>query len=440
MKKTMRNTLKILVISASLMVSACKASVATIQAWQTPNGVKVLFNQTPQIPMLDVRVVFAAGSGRDGAQYGLATLTANALSAGAGPLNANQIADAFANVGAQYGVNVNQDMAVYSLRSLTDAQYLQPALKTYSLLLSQPSFPIDEIARLQKQQLISLQMAMQDPAAIAQIAFLHAMYGDTPYGHMSMGQATTVAALNQHDLLSFYQRYYVAHNAMIVLVGNISRAQAEKIADQISQGLRAGQAAAPIAPVKFLGAGQVIKIPFHSEQTTILMGEPGTAIGSPLYYALALGNYNLGGGSLVSRLFTQVRSQAGLAYSISSNFMAEQAPGPFVIMAQTRNAQANAALLKINQVTQSYVTSGPTQAELDSAKQNLIGGFPLMLAGNSNMADILTVIGFYKLPLDYLDTYRKKLQDTTLAEVNQALDTTLHPNAMLTVMVGGSSS
>ncbi|MDF2530064.1 MAG: peptidase family protein, partial [Gammaproteobacteria bacterium] len=153
-----RNFLKVVIIAASLMVSACKASVIPIQSWQTDNGVKVLFDPTPNVATLDVRVVFAAGSSRDGAQYGLANLTANALNAGAGQLTADQIADQFANSGAQFGSNVDQDMAVVSLKSLTQPQYLQAALQTFVTVLTQPTFPTDEVARLQKQQIIGLQM------------------------------------------------------------------------------------------------------------------------------------------------------------------------------------------------------------------------------------------------------------------------------------------
>ncbi|MDF2940299.1 MAG: peptidase domain protein [Gammaproteobacteria bacterium] len=437
----MRLLLKVLVISTSLMVSACKASsVIPIQTWNTQNGVKVLFDQSTQLPMLDVRVVFAAGSSRDGQQYGLANLTADALDVGAGQLSADQIADNFANVGAEYGASANQDMTVLSLRSLTQAQYLDPALQTFITVMTKPTFPANEIARLEKQQLIGIQMSMQDPGTVAQMKFLQAMYGNTPYGHMVMGQADTVAKLSPQDFMNFYKQYYVANNALIVLVGDISKPQAEKIANQLSQGLAQGQAAPPIPAVPFKAAGQVIRVPFNSEQTTILMGEPGIQRGNPLFFPLSLGNYTLGGGSLVSRLFVQVRSQSGFAYSISSRFVSQQAPGPFVIMAQTRNEKASAALVQINQVVQNFVSHGPTQAELDAAKQNLIGGFPLMLSGNANIADILTSLGFYKLPLNYLDTYRQKLQDTTLAQVQQAINQTLHPNAMLTVIVGGANS
>jgi zinc protease len=440
MNKFTLNTCKLFIIVGSLLIASCKASNASTQTWQTDNGVKVLFNQTTQIPMLDVRVIFAAGSSRDGDKYGLANLTANALEEGAGQLSANQIADAFANVGAQYSASADQDMAVFALRSLTNAQYLEPAIQTFHTVVTQPTFPVDNITRLEKQQLIAIQMAMQDPATVAQTKFLQAIYGTSPYGHLPMGNADSVSSISQVDMQNFYKQYYVAKNALIVIVGNIDRTQAKKLANEVSQGLASGQAATPIAPTKFTAAGKTIKVAFNSEQTTILIGQPGIAVGNPRYYALALGNYTLGGGSLVTRLFTQVRSQAGLAYSISSGFYSQQAPGPFMVMAQTRNTQANAARQKIQQVLQNYIQTGPTQAELDAAKQNLIGGFPLLIAGNSNMADILTVIGFYHLPLNYLDTYRKKLQDIDLSQVQRSLNQTLQPSSMVTVMVGGAAS
>ena len=169
----------------------------------------------------------------------------------------------------------------------------------------------------------------------------------------------------------------------------------------------------------------------------MLIGLPALKRGDPDFFPLVVGNYTLGGGGFVSRLMKEVREKRGLAYSVSSHFMPLSLQGPFQISLQTKKEQANEALGVAREVLQRFITSGPSEAELRAAKQNLVGSFPLRLDSNGKILDNVALIGFHGLPLDYLDRYAENVEKVTVAEIKAAFARHVSPGRMVTVVVGG---
>jgi len=133
----------------------------------------------------------------------------------------------------------------------------------------------------------------------------------------------------------------------------------------------------------------------------------------------------------------EVREKRGLAYSVYSYFMPLGQIGPFQIGLQTKKAQANDALKVAREVLLSYLASGPSEAELQAAKQNLTGSFPLRIDSNRKLLDNVSVIGFYGLPLDYLDRYAENVDKVTAAEIKAAFARHVKPENIATVVVAG---
>jgi zinc protease len=410
-----------------------------IQHWQTTNGVPVYFVQATELPMVDINVVFDAGSSRDNKQPGLAQLTSALLNAGTATLNADQIADTFDSVGALFNTNVNRDMGIVSLRSLTDSRYLTPALQLFAQILTAPNFPQDQFIRTQQQVLIALKQQDQLPNMLAAKALFAGLYGEHPYSHPILGTGPIVSQLTREDLLHFYQNYYVTKNALIVLVGNLTKSQAQAIANQIMAKLPAGSSPAPVAKPPLLVQAQQRTISFPSAQTHILMGQvvPMT-YANPDYFALLLDNYILGGSDLNSQLFQQIREERGLAYSVGSYLVPLINSSLYLINLQTRNDKAPAALQLASHTLETFVVKGPTPKELHAAQDNAINGFALQLASNSAIAANVITIAFYHLPLNYLDTYRENIKAVTLEKAKNALQKYVYPQRMLTVTVGNN--
>lgn len=156
----------------------------------------------------------------------------------------------------------------------------------------------------------------------------------------------------------------------------------------------------------------------------------------PDYFALYVGNYILGGGGFVSRLTEEVREKRGLVYSVYSYFMPMQEIGPFQIGLQTKKEQAEDALKLVHETLDNFIKNGVTDKELQAAKANIIGGFPLRIDSNGKILDYLSVIGFYDLPLTYLDDYNKKVAAVTTAQIKDAFSRRIDTQKLVTVIVG----
>lgn len=423
-----------------LLVSQASLATAKIEHWTTAQGSRVFFVQADALPMVDIQVVFDAGSARDGQKFGLASLTSALLDTGAGVWNADQIAQRFENVGANFGTSVSGDMASLSLRTLTEPALFDSAVETMHVILTKPLFKRPDFLREQNRALAAIKQGEESPAEVASIAFSQKLYGTHPYAHPDAGNKETVSKIKSSDLVQFYRQYYVSNNAMVVIVGNLSKQQAEQTAEKLLADLPAGQKPEAIPDVFMPTRTSQQHIEFPSTQTHVLVGLPGTYRKDPDYFKLYIGNHILGGSGLVSKLFSEVREKRGLAYSASSAFMPMLKPGPFTVSLQTRNDQTKQALEVLNSTLKDFINNGPSQAELDAAKLNIIGGFPMRFDTNKKLAGYVAMIGFYELPLDYLDTFRQKIEATTIEAITEAFKRHVNTELLQTVTVGNSAA
>jgi zinc protease len=433
-----RRVAAVLLLLAASFAAAVQA-MPNIQSWQTDNGAKVLYVQAPELPMIDIRIVFRAGAARDAAQGGIASLTNAMLDQGAGGLSADQIARGLEQYGAELGNGSERDMAWLSLRSLTDPELLKPALKLFRTVLGEPDFPEQDFRREQQRALVGLQYEKQKPSAIVKKTFYQGLYREHPYANHPSGTPQSVKALDVAALRSFYERYYVARNATVVIVGDVSAKRAHEIAAMLADSLEQGQRAEPLPAVAGLAEGAKTSIEFPSKQSHVLMGQPGLRRGDPDYFQLYVGNHILGGAGLVSRISEEIREKRGLSYSAYSYFIPMERKGPYLLGFQTRNDQRSEALEVLQETLQNFIDEGPSEEELEAAKKNIIGGFPKEVASNADIAEYLAVIGFYDLPLDYLDTFVDKIQAVSVEQIRDAYRRRVEPERMLTVVVGGEA-
>ncbi len=407
-----------------------------IQQWQTERGIRVYFARAPELPIVDMRLAFNAGSARDGSQPGLANMTTTLLNEGSGALDADQVAIRFEELGAQYSSDVQRDQASVSLRSLSDSKLLASTLDTFIKVVTAPSFPQDAFARVKNQILVALREEAQNPEEVAAKAFLRAVYGKHPFGSPITGTDLSVRAIQPKDVRAFHKRYFVAGNATLAIVGELTREQAEKIAAHIDKRMPEGEAPMPLPSVEPLTEAKVVKIPFPSEQAHVYIGQPGIPRGHPDFFPLYVGNHVLGGSGFTSRLFREVRVERGLSYSVYSYFQPELVAGPFIIGLQTRVDQAALAARVTRNTTKTFVQEGPTKQELALAISNIIGGFPLRIDSNADLLEYLAMIGYYGLPLNYLDTFNENVEAVDQGEIRRAFQAQLEVAKMVQVVVG----
>jgi zinc protease len=322
---------------------------------------------------------------------------------------------------------------------LTDKPLFDKALETMQVILTQPVFNEADFQREKNRTLAGLKQREESPAELASIAFYNALYGKHPYAHPESGEIKTVSGFKVADLRHFYQKYYVAANAIVVIVGDLSKQQAEQTAEKLLAGLPAGKKPESLPDVAMPQKSTQQHIEFPSTQTHVLVGLPGTYRKDPDYFNLYVGNHILGGNGLVSKLFDEVREKRGLAYSAHSAFIPLLKPGPFMVSLQTRNDQAAQALQVLNQTLADFIAKGPTEAELIAAKKNITGGFAMRFDTNKKLAGYVAMIGFYDMPLDYLDTFQQKVEQVSVASITDAFKRRVNPQLLQTITVGKSA-
>lgn len=431
---------KLIIMCAFFTINAtCWAQHAlNTEHWQTSNGARVVFHQTMEIPMLDVSVAFAAGSAYDEAQFGLSALTTRLLDQGNSGLSAGNIADQFAEIGAQYGGASSRDAVIISLRTLTQPNTLDKASHLFAQLLNHPDFPQDAFLREQNQQIMAIAQSHESPDVIADETFYQLLYGQHPYAHPIDGTLETVKQITRQDVQRFYQQYFVGSNAVVILVGAIDSTKAHEIAERITHDLPQGMPAKTVALATSETKEYAVEIKHPSSQTVLRVGQLGITHANKDYFPLQVGSYILGGGSLVSILADELREKRGLTYGVSSQFLPMPGIGPFIISLSTKNNQSNQALAITHQVVSTFVAQGPTQAQLVAAKHYLTGSFPLSLASNRSIADMLLKIAFYHLPENFIDTYIDSINAVTTKQIVSAFQQQVHPEHLLQVSVGSS--
>lgn len=416
---------------------AAQAALA-IQHWQTPQGARVYFVESRELPMLDVAVEFPAGSARDPAgKSGLARLTQSLLDLGAGGLSETAIAHRLADVGAVMSGTFDRDRAGVSLRTLSSAREREAALDMLVRVLQRPDFPPAVVQREKRRLIASIREEEADPGNVVSKAFFRAVYGNHPYAHDPDGEPADIARLTRRDLVNFHRTHYSAPNAVIAIMGDLSRGEAEALAQRLAAGL---SNAVPLTPLPQPAAPAAVetRLAHPSTQSHVRVGTLGIARNDPDFFPLFVGNYVLGGGGFDSRLVKEVRDKRGFAYSAFSYFAPMGVAGPFQLGLQTQGGQVDAALEVARTTLADFIANGPSEAELIQAKDNLTGGFPLRIDSNRKILEYLSVIGFYRLPLDYLDTWVDRVNAVDVEAVKEAFARRIDPGRLVTVVVGGA--
>ncbi|HEX5393304.1 MAG TPA: pitrilysin family protein [Rhodocyclaceae bacterium] len=439
MNKTQKFIARSFVLILGVFAAIGAQAGVKIQHWTAPSGAQVYFVENHDLPMLDVQVDFAAGTLYSPAgKTGLAGLTNGLLDAGAGDLSEDQIAEKLVDLGANMSNAADSDRGGVTVRTLSDPKVRTSALDLMRLVLTQPTFPNAVLAREKARTIAGLQEADTRPDTIAGKRFAAALYGDHPYGRTATPES--VARITRDDLVSFYRQRYNAKRAVVSLIGDVSRAEAEAIAQRLTESLPTSTDADQPLPTVMLPTASIIRVQHPAAQSHILVGLPANRRDDPDFFPLQVGNYVLGGGGFVSRLMNEVREKRGYAYDVHSYFAPRLLEGPFTIGLQTRRDQAGAALKVVNQVLADFLKTGPTAAELTAAKQNIADGFALRTDSNAKLLGILAAIGFYKLPLNYLDDYPAKVKAVTAQQVKDAFNRKVKLDHLITVIVAGDEA
>ena len=428
---------KMLFVALCLFAVSARAGF-NIEHWTTSSGARVYFVASRALPMLDVRIDFAAGSAylpAEEAQFaGLAGMTSELMETGVAGLDEEKIAARLADIGARLSASSGLDRASLSLRTLSSPAERDAALDLMHAVLATPTFPGEALEREKARNISAIQEAETRPDSIAAKRFSAAIYPGHPYGVSAT--VGSIGRITREDLIAFWRGHYGARRAVVTIVGDASRAEAEKIASRLTEALPDAPSELKL-PAVTLPERQTLRIPHPAAQSHIYIGLPLIRRGDADFFPLLLGNYVLGGGGFVSRLMQEVREKRGYAYSVYSTFSPLKREGPFQIGLQTKRAQAGEALKVVDTTLTKFLKEGPSESELRDAKRHLIDSQALSLDSNAKILATVSIIGFYGLPLDWIAAFPGRIKAVTAAQVREAFARRVKPEHLVTVIVAG---
>ncbi|WP_165010096.1 M16 family metallopeptidase [Neisseria yangbaofengii] len=428
---------KTLLLALAALPLAAQAA-ADIQRWTTPEGTQILLVERRENPIVDMEISFkGAGSVfNPPGKSQVAEFTAALLTNGTKTLDEEAFNEKANDIAANIGSESGHETAVISFRSLSQAKNLNQTLALVNESLTAPRFDPAVFARRQKQAVTALQQQETTPDFVAGRAFTKLAYPSHPYGSDAYVTADSLKAVTLDDIRAFHRTHYGKDNAVVAIVGDVSRRQAEKMVQTALKGLpHTSQAGSDIASVQPQTARRR-DIPFAGEQAQIILGMPLIKRHDPDYYALVAGNYVLGGGGFDSRLMNRLRDQKGYTYGVYSSLMPLTEAGVFSIGYSTQKKNTRTSLADVQAVVEQFIAEGPTEAELKQAKANIIGSFPLRFDSNAKLLKYLSLIGVHNLESSYLQDYPKAVEQLTTAQIKDAWQRRVKFSDLHVVVVG----
>lgn len=399
------------------------------------NGIVLLLQERHSIPTVIVNVKIRAGSIYEPEELaGLANLTAELLTEGTKTRAAKQISEEIDFVGGSIGTSANLDYAAASLSILKKDITL--GLDLLSDILMNPAFDEKEIERIRSHVITGIINQKDEPGSVAAKAFAKILYLKHPYSRPSEGLEDTLPKIKKEDIINFHRKYYRPNNIIMAVVGDITLEEAAALIEKYFGKWEKKKTDFPKIPLppKLTGKSAEL-IDKDLTQATIYMGHIGISRKNPDFYPIIVMNYILGGGGFSSRLVDDIRDNQGIAYSVSSGFDSRLYPGPFRVVMQTKNENANKAIAAILKHIEDIRTNPVKDSELNDTKSYIVGSFPLRMDSNTKMAELLALIEFYELGLDYFTDYPKRVNAVTKEDILRIAKKYLDPKNYLLVVV-----
>jgi zinc protease len=420
-------------VAAALVLPAAAAPLAHREV--LPNGVVLLVAERPVIPIVVVQLYLRAGSVYDPPDAGgLANLTADMLTRGTAKRTGPNLDRAIEFVGGSLEGEAGRDGATVSLSVLK--KDLRMGLDLLAEVLLTPAFPEAELKRRSEEIAAAIQRSEQEPETVAGRAMALLLYPGHPYSRPVAGTVESVKRITRDQIVGFHRDNYRPDAAIIAVVGDVTR-------DEVRRELLAslGTWAAPATPRPVIppapASPPVESRVIHRDltQATVSLARPGIKQDHPDYFPLVVANYILGGGS-ASRLYTKVREERGLVYSVYSSLGPGRYGASYFVGLQTRLDVVDEAVRVVRDEMTRMSREAVTQRELDLAKSYLIGSYPLRTDTSGKMAGLLVAVEDNQLGLDWPDRFKAGVSRVTAADVRRVAGVYMDPATFSSVTVG----
>lgn len=388
-----------------------------IKAWKLAQGTKVLFVENHNLPMIDLKISFAAGSYQDGDTPGLAAMMLALFNEGSTLKDATALARGFDNLGVVMGNGISKEQSFFTLRTLSAREIADPAMALFTEMLAQPGLSVDAIRRVKYELGLLLKAEQETSYARALTRIHHALYADHPTLRSVYGSTASIESIEAAHLLAFYRRAYTAANAQITIVGDLTPEQAQRMSKALADALPAGPALpAPAVLVALANTDNTLHTEDDSTNTLIMMAQDAVPHQHPDTVALRIGNV----------VFNQIlnehlREQHSVTYGVSSDIAQVRGSAPWVIHLNTPSRYSLDTMAHIKTLFATFLRDGPTDEELDDIKKYLNKALPQLTSTNKEMRNELSIINRFNQPLSF-DYKTREVQKMTPEQIKAAMN------------------
>src|SRR5580693_583886 len=395
------------------LTAAPARAAAKIQHLISPGGIEAWFVQDATVPLVAMEFGISGGAAQDPAdKSGVGNMVADLLDEGSGDLDSQTFHERLDRRAIELSFSSTRDHFRGSLRMLKDNK--DEAFDLLRMSLTSPHFDSVYVERIRTQIISGLKRDTSNPGALASRKFLQIAFGDHPYGRPAGGTLESVPTITIADLKDYVRRVLAKDTLRIAVVGDIDAVSLGKLLDQTFGGLPAKASLTPVADIEAARPPQREFIALDVPQTVVTFGGPGIKRNDPNFMAAYVVNHILGGGTLSSRLYREVREKRGLAYSVYDSLLWMDHSALFVGNTGTRADRAGETVEAVESEIRRMAESGPTQQELDEAKSYLKGSQMLALDTSSKLAAAMLQYQLDRLPIDYIEKRNSVVDAVTL--------------------------
>ena len=404
-----------------------------------PNGMRVWTVEHRGLPVISALLLLPTGAADDPVDRpGLAAITGDLLDEGCGDLGALELHEALGRMGTSLDTEVGSDATLLGLTMLE--RFAERGLALLSDLAIRPRMEPREFDRVRELRLNRLTQLRDVPSAVAERVFVQRLYGSHPYGHLSIGTETSLSALTVDEVKAFHDTRYDPSFATLILVGDGSHDRLAALGERAFAHWPASAQRLPAdrsTPAPPPPADRLVMV--HrpgAAQSEIRIGHVSVSRATPDYHALVTLNMILGG-QFVSRINMNLREKKGYTYGARTSFDLRRGAGPFVLQAGVQlEATADAVKEAIGELEAIRGDRPVTGEELLLGRAALTRGYPRNFETGEQIARGAAQLALYDLPDDYFSSFVPTVLSLTEADLTRAAATYIHPERLLTVIVG----
>jgi zinc protease len=407
-----------------------------IQEVKSDGGITAWLVESHDQPLISVSFAFAgAGAALDPAdKQGLVRMVSNTLDEGAGDMDSQTFQKTLSDNSISLGFSADRDNLTGHLKTLTRRKDL--AFKLLRLAVTSPRFDQEAVDRMRAANIARVRSSLSDPDWMAARLLNNNAFAGHPYAMNIGGTPTTLNKITAENLKIWTAAHLDRAHLMVAVTGDVTAAELKSLLDSTFGALPEKLDYRTIADMEVQNGGQTVFYEQDIPQTVVQIIQPGIGREDPDYHAFQVANLVFGGNGFGSRLTEEVREKRGLAYGIFSGPVLLDHLKALAVYTATKHGNESEVLSLVRQEMHRIMDNSVTPKELAEAKSYLVGSMPLELTSTGNISALMLSLRLDKLPLDYLDTVKDRINAVTAADIQRIAKRIMAPDKLTVILVG----